>query len=341
MIFDSNSLRSWFSAEKRDLPWRKAATPYSVLISEIMLQQTQVAVVIPYYLRWMERYPTFKALAMSLEEEVLKLWEGLGYYSRAKNLRKAAQLICQKWNGAMPENELMEIPGVGPYTAGAIRAFAFKQKAAAVDGNVMRVLSRYFALHDDISLGKTQKNLRQLAENILPDYEPWVVAEGLIELGALVCKKIPLCAQCPLKSSCQAYEKGLTAQLPIKTGQVAATKLFRIVPIIRHKGRLLIRQVPKGEIMAGLHEFPYFDVEDRPIEKRIEAKFGLKATPIQKFPTVRHSFTKYRAELTPILLECSNQVHADGYFWASQAELMELPFSSGHRRILKFIMQLP
>ena len=331
-------------SQKRDLPWREGATPYSVLVSEIMLQQTQVSVVIPYFLRWMERFPTFEALAESSEADVLKHWEGLGYYSRAKNLKKAAEFICREWQGVMPQDaqSLSKIPGVGPYTTGAIQSFAFKLKAPAVDGNVLRVLSRYFASYEDIAKLKTQKSLRILAETILPDIRPWEIAEGWIELGAVVCKKVPLCNLCPLNSSCQAYKQKVVDMLPVKTGQVKQIKLNRTVPVLMHDGDLLIREVPQGEIMAGLHEFPYFETDEETmtiedLQDKIEDQFLMKTVFVRKFTSVSHGFTRYQARLHPVILQCRSRETPEGYFWASSKDLERLAFSSGHRRILRFI----
>lgn len=341
---DTASLRHWFLQQKRDLPWRNAASPYAVLVSEIMLQQTQVSVVIPYFLRWMERFSSFEALARASEEEVLKSWEGLGYYSRAKNLRKAAIFISQEWKGEIPATpwEIAKIPGVGPYTTGALLAFAFKKKAAAVDGNVMRVLSRYFCISDDISQAKTQKKFRKLAEDLLPENEPWLIAEGLIELGALICKKRAECMQCPLNTSCLAYQQNKVDELPVKNNQKLSVKLNRTVAVMVYKDKVLVRQVPQKEVMAGLHEFPYFEhLEDSweiaQLQEAIVEKFSIKTIPVRKFPQVKHGFTHYRATLTPILLQCENDVLVKDYFWASFERLQELSFSSGHRRILKFV----
>ena len=342
--FDTEALRDWFTTQKRDLPWRENSTPYSVLVSEIMLQQTQVSVVIPYYLRWMERFPSFEALAASPEPEVLKLWEGLGYYSRAKNLKKAAELICREWQGQMPSDapSLAKIPGVGPYTIGAIQSFAFKLKSPAVDGNVMRVLSRYYAIEADIAKLKTQKNLRALAADILPDEKPWEISEGLIELGAVVCKKVPLCNQCPLQPDCSAFKQDLVWKLPIKTGQVSKIKLNRTVLVLMHKGNLLIRKVPQGEVMAGLHEFPYFETDEETIslddlQDQIEQKFSMKTALVCKLSTVSHGFTRYEATLKPVVLQSLTEKTPEDYFWASSSDLSNLAFSSGHRRILKMI----
>lgn len=324
-------LRNWFLSQKRDLPWRVAASPYAVLVSEIMLQQTQVSVVIPYFHRWMERFPDFDSLANSKEEEVLKLWEGLGYYSRARNLHKAAKHIQEKYSGAMPKDQhlLKDIPGVGPYTACAIRAFAFKQKAPAVDGNVLRVLSRLFAIHDDIGKAKTQEKIRKLAEDVLPENEPWIIAEALIELGAMICKKVPRCHECPLMGSCKAFKEDLTELLPVKAKKTVITPLYRTVFVFLQNGQVLLRHVPKGEIMAGLYEFPYSETDEMP--------FPIQAHPLKKLPEVAHGFTRYRVRLTPYLMSCTKQEAPQGYFWTDLDQIHTFPFSSGHRKILKLI----
>jgi A/G-specific adenine glycosylase len=287
----------------------------------------------------MNRFPDFHSLANSSEAEVIKYWEGLGYYSRAKNLRKAAIYILEKWDGIMPDRPhyLAEIPGIGPYTVGAIRAFAFKKKAAAVDGNVMRVLSRYFALQDDISKTKAQQQIREIADQILPDDQPWEIAEGLIELGAIICKKNPLCPQCPLKSSCEANLKGLTEQLPVKTKAITGIKLYRTVAVLQYRDQFLIRQVQEGKVMAGLHEFPYFEeqLDSEALQEKISVEFNLSATPVRKFPIVQHGFTRYRAYLDPYLLQSKNDHTPEGYFWVLKDKLSELAFSSGHKRILE------
>lgn len=339
--FPNENLRQWFLRQKRDLPWRKNSSPYAVLVSEIMLQQTQVSVVIPYFQRWMALFPTFEALAISREEDVLKAWEGLGYYSRAKNLQKAAKYICKEWKGKMPSKveELATIPGVGPYTLGAIRAFAFNEKAAAVDGNVMRVLSRYFAIEEDISKLRGQKRFRDIAEKILPEKDPWIIAEALIELGALVCKKRPICIECPLKSSCSSFNQDLIEKFPVKSKLQVSIKLYRMVPILMCEGTFLIRQVPKGKIMAGLHEFPYFEekMDLAEFQEQIKRDFNLETTPIRKLPLVQHGFTRYRADLEAYIFHCKNVQDTEGFFWASKERLSQLAFSSGHRKLIKLL----
>ena len=188
---DIEALKAWFLKEKRDLPWRENASPYWVWVSEVMLQQTQVSVVVPYFIRWMKKFPTISALAAAQCEDVIKTWEGLGYYSRARNLHKGAQTIVSNYNGKLPKtrNELLAIKGLGLYTANAILAFAFKKKAAPVDGNVRRVLARYDGVYESIDKTKVQKEIQSRAEKLLPERQSYLISEALIELGALICKK--------------------------------------------------------------------------------------------------------------------------------------------------------
>lgn len=343
--FDQRSLIAWFAQYRRLLPWRENPTPYAVWVSEIMLQQTQVSVVIPYFERWMKRFPSLQVLAKAEIEEVLKLWEGLGYYSRAKNLHRGAQVVCSM-GGEIPQEaaELAKIPGLGPYTVSAIRAFAFHQKTAAVDANVLRVLSRYFAIQEDVGRLSTQVRLRELADKILPSKEPWIMAEALIELGALVCKKKPLCSQCPLKDSCKANQQGITDALPIKAKRVPTTQLYRAIPVLIRDGSLLVRRVPDGEVMGGLHEFPYFETSSEGLSsgelvELIKSQLKLSATPLQKLASLSHGFTRYSARLDPLLLKCKTNQTPEGYFWADRQILNELAFSSGHRRLLEQIQQ--
>lgn len=341
--FSIEDLRQWFLKNKRDLPWRAFPTPYTVLVSEVMLQQTQVSVVIPYYQRWMTLFPTLEALAESKEEEVLKAWEGLGYYSRARRLRNAAIFISEKWQGKMPRHaeELATIPGIGAYTFGAICSFAFKEKRAAVDGNVMRVLSRYFAIEEDISKSKGQEFFRKIAEKILPENEPWVIAEALIELGALICKKKPICSACPLLHSCKAHQQNLVEKFPLNSRQLISVKLHRMVPILMSNEKFLIQKVPAGKVMADLHEFPYFEgqMSLKDLQDKIKNEFKLEVNPIGKLPLVKHSFTKYRVNLEAYFFN-SNRAKVEGFFWGSYKNLSELAFSSGHRKLVNYLLKL-
>lgn len=297
-----------------------------------MLQQTQVSVVIPYFERWMDRFPTIEVLAAASEEEVVKMWEGLGYYSRARNLHAGAKVVGNK----LPADAkgLSKIKGLGPYTIGAILSFAFHQKAAAVDGNVLRVISRYLGIEGDISKGATQNQIRQEVEKLLPDHNPWEVMEGLIELGAKVCRRKPACQGCPLQGSCVAYTEQRTDLLPFNSRKRVVTDLYRLVAVIRADSAFLVRREEEGQVMGGLYQFPYFEMDGRDIETCV-ASLGLEAQAVDALPEFKHTFTSYRAHLYPWLLE-GGQREIPGYTWVRERELKYLPFSSGHRKILNY-----
>jgi A/G-specific adenine glycosylase len=336
-------LIDWFKQKKRDLPWRKNRTPYSVWVSEMMLQQTQVSVVIPYFERWMKAFPTIQALAEASLNEVLKVWEGLGYYSRARYLHEGARYLAEKNGGHFPNQfeEIRKIKGLGPYTAGAIYSFAFHQKMAAVDANVIRVLARFFSIEEDISKQKTVLLIRELADKILPDREPWIFNEALIELGALLCTRQPQCQQCPLNKGCQAFLKGTVDKIPVKSKKIKTQQLNRVVAVIHWKGRFLVRRCEKGELMQDLYEFPYFEhqlsqIDEKFIQEKVKNHFGLSLKLEGTLPIVTHSFTRFQAKLTPVKFICKSKIEpvVEGFVWLTHAELIKLPFSSGHRRIL-------
>ncbi len=327
-------LKEWFLNEKRDLPWRSNCSPYHVWISEIMLQQTQVSVVIPYYERWMRQFPSIQHLANASIDEVIKAWEGLGYYSRARNLHQAAKYVMEVHGGDLPRNkdELVKIKGLGPYTIGAIQSFAFHMKSAAVDGNVVRVLSRYFYIEDDISKGKTIAGMRELLEEVLPDEEPWVISEALIELGATICQKKPRCGVCPLASSCKARLNGVAEQLPVKSAKVIYEKLYRTAIVIGCDGHYLVRRGEKGKIMSDLYEFPYIEQSEK-----VKDRFNFRLDFVKEFPKVSHSFTRFRVELIPQCYSAKNMYPVEGHQWLSLSELRKLAFSSGHRRVFSLV----
>jgi A/G-specific adenine glycosylase len=342
--FDDISLRRWFSHHKRDLPWRDSPSPYAVWVSEVMLQQTQVSVVIPYFEKWMTLFPTIDSLAQSPLEDVIKAWEGLGYYSRARNLHAGAQYVVKHFNGTLPRSvsELRQIKGLGPYTIGAIRSFAFNERAAAVDGNVIRVLSRYYSIKEDISKPKTLTQLRSLTEEILPEKEPWVIMEALIELGAKVCTKKPKCTECPLKSSCVAFQNNEATTLPYKSTKVAITKLQRIVFVVNCGNHFLVKKGDKGKIMSDLYEFPYYESDEIPISainSMAQKHFGFPCTYKTTLPIAKHSFTQYRVTLYPFLIATKKPHLSENYQWLTFDELKKLPFSSGHRRVFHSLQE--
>ena len=320
-MIESVAVKKWFKQHKRDLPFRGNPSPYRVWISEVMLQQTQVAVVIPYYEKWMERFPTIESLALTSEEEVVKQWEGLGYYSRARNLRKGAQQVVDQFGGKLPSNrkDLESIYGIGPYTAGAILSFAFKQKGVAIDGNVIRILVRYFAIEEEVK-PKVVNHFHQILEETLECDEPHEVMEGLIELGALVCKKVPVCHECPLRKKCMGRQRGIVDRLPNKGKTKKAEKLYWQVPICLSKGMVQLKFEKEG-IMKGLWHFPL-----------IEKGASVDGEKVEDWEMVKHSYTHYQVHLYPSLWKSEGLF--DGCEWVGFDQLVDLPFPSGHR-ILK------
>jgi A/G-specific adenine glycosylase len=332
-------LKNWFSANKRDLPWRNTSDPYAIWISEIMLQQTRVNVVIPYFFRWMERFPTVHDLASASLEEVIKEWEGLGYYSRARNLHEGAKWVVNQCNGQIPntEEELCKIKGLGPYTVGAILSFAFHKRASAVDGNVIRVLTRIFGIDKDIGKSSTVQFVRELASELLPEVDSWTFNEALIELGALVCQRKANCQQCPVQQQCVAFSRGLVNQLPVKIKKMKIEHISRMVAIIQSGSLFLVRKEKNRKIMSDLYEFPYFPFSESvltsSLKEKVKMEFDLDVEEKEKMPQEKHSFTRYQVKLFPVLFACSERKEIPGWNWHSYEELLQLPFSSGHRRI--------
>jgi A/G-specific adenine glycosylase len=339
---DFSRLKAWFIAQKRDLPWRQIEDPYAIWVSEIMLQQTQVTVVIPYFLNWMQQFPTIHHLAKASLDEVIKAWEGLGYYSRARHLHEAAQDLVKRFGGQLPstEEDLKKIKGLGPYTIGAILSFAFHQKQAAVDGNVMRVLTRYFGLEDDISKSSTGNKLRQLVQTLLPDKEPWIINEAFIELGATVCQRKARCGACPLKDSCIGFKKGVVDRLPVNSKKIKVEYLYRAVAVVQCHSNFLVKRGRKGELMSDLYEFPYFEIGKEAfsppaLQAKIAREYALQVVQKQVLAEVSQGFTHYQAKLYPILFTCQQVKKIEGLDWLPYSSLKRLAFSSGHRRIFQ------
>ncbi len=346
LIVDVELLRDWFLEHKRIFAWRDFPSAYQVLVSEVMLQQTQASRVVGYYHSWMARFPTIFSLASADETEVMKCWEGLGYYSRARALHGAAIEIVRRFNGILPDDKetLLSIKGIGPYTVGAILSFAFRKKAPAVDANVVRVLARYYQVAGDIRKQKTKELLYDHAERVLPENRPWEITEALIELGALVCQKRPNCAECPIQKGCMSFRHKTTQEFPVNGASVRYEALFReVLVIVSEDNKLLVRQGQKGRPCAGLYEFTYFDstpggIDEQELEARFLQKFGAKIQYRQCLAEQAHSFTKYRVTLYPKLYSM-NKTCLQGFEWCSVEEAGRLTFNSGHKRVLTDVLQ--
>lgn len=342
--FSLENLKHWFIEEKRDFPWRKNKAPYAVWVSEVMLQQTRAAVVVPYFERWMQRFPNISILARASVEEVIKLWEGLGYYSRARSLHVGAKYLVKHHGGNLPSDAklLEKVKGLGPYTIGAIRSFAFHEKAAAIDGNVIRVISRLFCIEEEVESSLTQKEIRKNVEQLLPDTEPWVIMEALIELGASVCLRKPTCEKCPMQEDCLGYRLGKTEELPRRKKRVEMIDLQRSVSVIYHQRDFLVQKQKGKKVMADLYEFPYFETQSSigvEESEQIESFYPAKLTFSKKLKEVKHSFTRYKAHLFPTLWKAMEKKEVAGFEWIFGPSLILLPFSSGHRRILMQILE--
>ena len=249
----------WYQKQEKLLPWKQDKEPYHIWVSEIMLQQTRIEAVKKYYTRFMKELPTIQDLAVVPEEKLLKLWEGLGYYSRAKNLKKSAIQIQENNHGKMPTSylELLKLPGIGEYTAGAIASISYNEKVPAVDGNVLRVVSRVLASKEDVLLTETKKKITNKLLEIVPD-EAGDFNEGLMELGEKVClpNTVPLCAICPIQEFCMANKKNLTNEIPVRVKKQKKKIENKTVFILKYKNEIAIRKREKTGILANLYEFP-------------------------------------------------------------------------------------
>ena len=266
---DVRGLRSaalkWYDKHGRRLPWRSGADPFRVWLSEIMLQQTTVAAVIPYFERFTAAFPTVGALAAADLQQVLRLWEGLGYYSRARNLHKAAQEVVQRFDGVIPSDldALQSLPGIGRYSAGAIRSFAFDLAAPILEANTERLYARLTGLTDEIRSSTSRTRLWQFAESLASNRRSGDLNQALMDLGSQVCRHVqPLCAECPVRRYCQAFAQGRQNEIPVKSRPAAVTQLIEICIVLRHRGRFRIRQRSGDERWAGMWDFPRFEVDE-------------------------------------------------------------------------------
>ena len=331
-------LDEWFLENKRSFPWREEPTPYRVWVSEVMLQQTRASVVVAYFERWMEKFPTIASLGSSPLEEVIKMWEGLGYYSRARNLHAAAKMMIEFHGGEVPSSKehLSELPGLGPYTVSAILSFGFQQRAVAIDGNVARVITRYAWIDEEIRKPSARRKIEIAAEILLSAEKPWVSMEALIELGATICTPAPDCNRCPLRDNCAAYARGMPTALPIKSAGPKIEKISRGVAIVEAEGSILVRKNCDG-LMSDLWEFPYFEgvISLLGVKNSISKLLGETAFYIESLVTLEHSFTRFLAQLFPYKFKLPEQKAIEGFFWIPADKLHELPFSAGHRKLVK------
>jgi A/G-specific adenine glycosylase len=344
------SLLAWYDEHRRDLPWRGERDPYRIWVSEVMLQQTQVVTVIPYYHAFLERFPTLADLAAASLDDVLKAWEGMGYYARARNLHAAARCIVADHGGRIPDrySALRRLPGLGDYTAAAVASIAFGETVAAVDGNVKRVLARLEAITDDVSLSTTTRRLRALACQLLPSDRPGDFNQALMELGALVCiPQSPACPACPWQDDCRGRAAGIQATLPRRRARAALPHVTVTAGVVRHPdGRVLIAQRKPTAMLGGLWEFPGGKcLDDEPLadclRREVREELGIEIEVGQRLTILRHSYTHFRISLH--VFECRfvggepRAIDCADWRWAEVADLDDYAFPVTDRKIVALI----
>jgi A/G-specific adenine glycosylase len=343
----SKRILVWYSRHRRDLPWRKTRDPYHIWVSEIMLQQTQVDTVIPYYRRFISRFPTLDSLADASMDEVLKVWENLGYYSRARNLHAAAKDIVTRWRGRLPEtlDELRLLPGIGPYTAAAILSFAYNRRIATLDGNVRRVICRLFCIREPVHLPSTLSRISDIASTLVPERASSSFNQGLMDLGASVCTpRRPSCPVCPVKKGCLALRAGIQDTLPSSRKRKALPNKDVTAGILTDiQGRLLLLQRPMKGLLGGLWKFPGGEKEpgeslERSLKRSVREELGIRVKVGKPVTSVKHTYTHFR--ITLHAFECegtgSGLLARLGlnWKWLAPSELKRVALSKADRKII-------
>jgi len=353
-------LLRWFSLNARDLPWRRTHDPYAIWVSEIMLQQTQVKTVIPYWERWMRELPTIRAAASASSNKIHKLWEGLGYYTRARNLQKAARQIVERHEGNFPRHfdDVLALPGIGRYTAGAICSIAFNQPTPVLDGNVIRVLTRIFGIAENPREKETNLSLWWIAEELVrraknakvtkekvssrtsrPSRETNSCSffnQSLMELGALVCTpRNAQCGICPVKRLCVAFRENRVAELPNVGKRLTATARHFAAFVCERNGRFYVRQRPAGVVNAHLWEFPNTETPNGRFDPKLAAQklLGIETLKLEPLCTVKHSITRYRITLEAFAVRLNALPARNNGSWKRPVEMRQLAFTAAHKKL--------
>lgn len=346
----SERILSWYALNQRDLPWRKTRDPYPIWISEIMLQQTRVDTVIPYFQRFLKRFPTVKDLAGASLQEVLKVWENLGYYGRARHLHAAAREIVRNVGNSFPHDmkALQALPGIGPYTAGAILCFAFGERVPTIDANVQRVLARIYGVEEPAGHGPYLQRIRSLAEDLIPEKDPAGFNQAMMDLGAMVCMpRNPSCGSCPIPDRCEAFQQGRQDTLPAIQPKSPLPHRVMVTALIRdRRGRhLVVQRRPRG-LLGGLWKFPGGEMSSKEtleeaLKRTVRAELGIRIRPWREVFSVNHAYTHFRMTLhaffcsrtsgTPRALSCED------FAWVEEKELSALPFSRVERKVIHAI----
>ncbi|MDY4543663.1 MAG: A/G-specific adenine glycosylase [Candidatus Ventricola sp.] len=338
----TQTILSWYDQGHRDLPWRRTQDPYRIWISEIMLQQTRAETVVSYYERFLARYPTVQDLASAPEEELLKAWEGLGYYSRARSLQKAAKEIVARYGGQLPADleKLRALPGIGDYTAGAIASIAFGIPAAAVDGNVERVLCRWDAIKDEVGTPTVRRQIAARAQALVPSDRPGAFANAMMEMGATMCTpKNPKCLLCPVREGCMGFAQGIAQELPHKAKKKAQRVENRAVLLVFCDNRVLIVK-RQEKLLGGLFVFPDVLEESDPARlcQALEA-LGIRAAYDEKLGHARHVFTHLIWEMDVHAVVADEMTQVPGGQWVSRQELAALPLPTAVKAARQWAME--
>ena len=338
----TQTILSWYDQGHRDLPWRRTQDPYRIWISEIMLQQTRAETVVSYYERFLARYPTVQDLASAPEEELLKAWEGLGYYSRARSLQKAAKEIVARYGGQLPADleKLRALPGIGDYTAGAIASIAFGIPAAAVDGNVERVLCRWDAIKDEVGTPAVRRQIAARAQALVPPDRPGAFANAMMEMGATMCTpKNPKCLLCPVREGCMGFAQGIAQELPRKAKKKAQRVENRAVLLVFCDNRVLIVK-RQEKLLGGLFVFPDVLEESDPARlcQALEA-LGIRAAYDEKLGHARHVFTHLIWEMDVHAVVADEMKQVPGGQWVSRQELAALPLPTAVKAARQWAME--
>jgi A/G-specific adenine glycosylase len=342
-------LLSWYEKHRRDMPWRETDDPYKIWVSEIMLQQTQVKTVESYYHAFVRRFPTVEGLAKANLHEVMKVWEGLGYYGRARNLHRAAREVVSRFDGRIPDNihDLISLPGIGRYTAGAILSIAFHQPVAILDGNVMRLLSRVFHVTENVDKSETRNVLWNIARDILPRKRVQDFNQGLMELGNMVCRpRQPLCDMCPVAPLCEAKRLSIQAQLPVRTPRKPIPHHDVTAGIIWKGDRLLITLRPPRGLLGGLWEFPGGTLEAGEtlqdcLKREIREELGIDIEVGDPVVSVKHAYTHFKITLHAFHCRYAGGkircLACDDYRWITTKDFGEYAFPAADRKIIEIL----
>jgi len=346
----ASKLLNWYNKNKRTLPWRvPGLSPYAVWVSEIMLQQTRVETVIPYYEKWLRLFPTVEDLANASERQVLNAWEGLGYYSRARNFHKAAKLVTEQYHGELPQdlNELRKLPGIGRYTVGALASIIFGMDEPALDGNLKRVYARLFDVSEPVDTLPGEKILWKFAKDNLPKGQAAEFNQALMDLGALIClPKNPRCLICPMMKECQAREHGTQNLRPVKQPKKAVPRYVHAAGVILKRGRVLLAQRPASGLLGGLWEFPNGRVHAtrdpaRELDKVLKAGYTLRVRQKRKLPlgVFQHGYTHFKVTVHAFLCELAPGSDVKQLTWVAVKDLTDYPMGRIDRQIAQMLME--